>query len=189
MNINYYSRRRLRYMAAQTVGDRLLDVGCAAMPNPYLRGRRVVGFDRNPMDVRPPYTEHVVGDIPALDRLLSDQVFDAVLLGEFIEHVEQPFDVLRLLLAHVAPGGRLILSTPNVIGFPVVVAEYLWLRRFYYTEEHVFCFSPRWVWRLLERSGYRVLKTKGCGLCGPWGWWFPAPRPLCYHIVYVAAPA
>lgn len=43
--------------------------------------------------------------------------FDAVCCVEVIEHVENPWNLLRELYAVVAPGGRVILSTPNITSF------------------------------------------------------------------------
>ena len=179
---------RLRKMVRLTAGESILDIGCAYKPNPYLRGKRVVGLDRDEMIVRPPYTEHVVGDVNEIDTLLPGQRFDTILLGEFIEHVERPCDLLRLLRGHIMPGGRLILSTPNPLGIPVVVVEYLGLRRFFYTPNHVFLLPPRWVWRILERSGYEVIQTVGCG-ANFLLFVFPAPAALSYQVIYVARPS
>ena len=175
-------------MAELAVGESILDVGCAQLPNPYLRARQVVGLDLAEMDVRPPYTDHVVGNVEAAPDLLGGRLFDSVLLGEIIEHIERPYDVLRLLRRLLARGGRLILSTPNPLGIPVVFAEYLLLRKLYYTTDHKFYFPPRWVWRLLEGSGYRVVRTIGCGV-SLMGWRLPAPRSLSYQLLYVAEPA
>jgi len=184
--LNYYSRRRMRAMARAVVGDTMLDVGCTAAPNPFLTGREVVGFDRDPMPVAPPYTEHVVGDVYAINRHLRGRMFHTLLLGDFIEHVERPFDVLRMLHTHVAPGGRLVLGTPNLLALPIVLAEYLNLR-FYYTEAHTYTFSPRWMWRVIERCGFERVATKGCGIALPKGWWFPAPMILSCEVIFVAS--
>lgn len=174
-------------MATLANGNSILDIGCAQQPNLNLRGNRVVGLDKNDMVVQPPYTEHIAGDATDMDTLLPGQQFDTVLMGEFIEHIERPYDFLRLARNHISPGGSLILSTPNPLGIPVVLAEYLCLRKFYYTSDHVFYFSPRWVWRLLEGSGYKIIKTVGCGASIA-GAWLPVPLSLSYIIIYVAAP-
>ena len=183
-----YERRRLRKMAGLTVGESICDIGCAHHPNRYLAAKRVVGFDLEGMDVSPPYTEHVVGDVFSIGDLLGGTVFDTILLGELIEHLERPYDVLRTLREHLAPDGRLILSTPNPLGIPPVIMEYLLMRRFFYAADHAYYFPPRWVWRLLERSGYSILKTVGCGI-SLLGLWLPAPTSLSYQVIYVATPA
>ncbi len=185
ITMNRYEQRRQRLIASLVTGRSVLDIGCAQLPNRYLRCERLVGLDISAMEVRPPYTEHVVGDANDISALLKDQRFDTVLLAEFIEHVERPYDLLRAVARHIAPNGRLVLSTPNPLGIPVVLVEYLSLRRFFYTDEHVFYFTPRWMWRLLERCGYTVVKTVGCGasLCGLW---MPMPVTLSYTVIYVA---
>ena len=185
--MNYYENRRQRIMASLADGDCILDVGCAHRPNPYLHGRRVIGLDLIDMDIHPPYTEHIVGDIADLGALLQGQKFNTILMGEFIEHLEEPYEILRSIHDKIAPGGALILSTPNPLGIPVVIAEYLCLRKFYYTKNHPFYFSPRWVWRLLERSGYKVTKTVGCG-ASIGGLWLPAFVSLSYIVIYMAQP-
>jgi 2-polyprenyl-3-methyl-5-hydroxy-6-metoxy-1,4-benzoquinol methylase len=188
--MTWMDRKRLQKVAGFAVGESVLDIGCAEGPNPFLRGKRVAGFDRKPFArLLPPYTEQFVGDLYDINKVLEGQVFDTITMGEIIEHVEQPFDILRLVHKHVAPGGRLILTTPNVIGLPVIIPELLLLRRFYYTEQHVYCFSPRWVWRILERSGFKMVATKGAGICWAFSWWFPAPAALSYQVIYVATLA
>ena len=126
-----------------------------------------------------------MADIDTL--LVADQRFDTVLMGELIEHLERPYETLRSVRNYIVPCGSLILSTPNPLGIPAVFAEYLCLRRFYYTHHHAFYFSPRWMWRLLERSGYKVIKTVGCG-ASIGGGWLPAPMSLSYIVIYVAEP-
>jgi SAM-dependent methyltransferase len=41
-------------------------------------------------------------------------VVDRVMMVEVIEHLEAPWSALRSAARHVAPGGRLVLSTPNI---------------------------------------------------------------------------
>jgi 2-polyprenyl-3-methyl-5-hydroxy-6-metoxy-1,4-benzoquinol methylase len=43
--------------------------------------------------------------------------YDAVSCVEVIEHVENPWNLLRELYAVVEPGGHMILSTPNITSF------------------------------------------------------------------------
>lgn len=48
--------------------------------------------------------------------LPEGEVFDAVILSEVVEHVEEPGGFLRMLAAHIAEDGHLILTTPNGYG-------------------------------------------------------------------------
>lgn len=185
---NLYELRRQHLIAQLTHGDSILDIGCAYMPNRFLRGGTVVGLDLNTMELSPPYTEHIIGDITHISEILDQRQFDTIILGEVIEHFEQPYDLLRKIRGHISIGGKLILSTPNPLGLPVVLVEYLRLRKFFYTPNHLYYFTPRWVWRLLEHSGYHVIRTIGCGVSlGKWP--IPAPATLSYTVIYVATPA
>jgi 2-polyprenyl-3-methyl-5-hydroxy-6-metoxy-1,4-benzoquinol methylase len=51
---------------------------------------------------------------PAEEALRGLDPADRVLMIEVIEHVEAPWTVLRAVAGLVAPGGRLVLTTPNV---------------------------------------------------------------------------
>lgn len=184
---NSYEKHRLNILAKYAGTKSVLDIGCAQQPNIYLSGENVVGLDLEKMEVSKPYTEHIVADAGQIDNVLAGRKFDSILMGEFIEHVECPYDILRSVKKFIKPGGSLILSTPNPLGFPVVIAEYLTLRKVFYTKHHVFYFTPRWVWRLLERSGYKIKKTIGCGLSlGKFR--LPAPASLSYIVIYIAEP-
>src|SRR5438874_1822009 len=146
-----YEGRRLRLMASYVRGSDVLDLGYAQSPNPDLTRFRTVGFDLSPEPPRGSgYAEHVQGDVTALTKYLPDRRFDTVLCGELIEHLEEPYMFLRGVHEVVAPGGRFVLSTPNVVGFPTLLFELARSHRRFYTREHRFYFTPRWVERMLE---------------------------------------
>ena len=174
-------------MVRYAVGETVLDIGCAQIPNPYITGRRVVGFDLDDMAVARPYTEFVRGDVYRIGELLAGQRFDTVYMGGLVEHVERPYDLLRMLREHIAPGGRLILAIPNPLGIPMVLAELMGTRRFFFTPDHVLCYTVRWAWRLIERSGYKLIKTVGAG-ASLGGLWCPAPVVLSLTVIYVSEP-
>jgi 2-polyprenyl-3-methyl-5-hydroxy-6-metoxy-1,4-benzoquinol methylase len=50
-------------------------------------------------------------ELPVAGELAGD--FDIVLAKEVIEHLEDPLPWARMLASRVAPGGQLLLSTPN----------------------------------------------------------------------------
>jgi len=175
-------------MARLAGGGELLDVGFAQLPNPHLRGSRVLGLDLSPPAATPPYDEVIAGDARDLAEVVGDRRFDAVLAGEVIEHLEDPYRFLRSCREVLRPGGRLILSTPNPLHLPVLACELLGVRRFFYTEEHLHYLLPRWVERMLKVSGLAIEGRHGVGfpllLAGRPA--LPAPAVASYQIVYVA---
>jgi 2-polyprenyl-3-methyl-5-hydroxy-6-metoxy-1,4-benzoquinol methylase len=52
--------------------------------------------------------------IAPAEKALHEEMFDRILLVETIEHLEAPWMVLRVLAGRLAPGGRMVVTTPNV---------------------------------------------------------------------------
>jgi len=183
-----YEKRRLRLLAELAVGRTVLDVGYAQQPNPYLRGLHRVGIDLQPPSqhgsVR--YEEELVGDVSGDIPEIRERTFDTIICAELIEHLENPYALLRTLRPLLAEGGRLLLSTPNPLAFPVVLAELFRMKRFFYTPDHLYYFLPRWVERLLDRTGYELSATRPVGLWTPY-FVFPfVPVAMSYQVIYVA---
>lgn len=179
----------MRMLAEAAGGGTVLDVGFAQLPNRYFQADHVTGIDLDEAADATGYDETLVGDAAALDGPLGDRRFDTVVAGELIEHLEDPYAFLRGVRARIAPGGRLVLSTPNPVSFPVLLFEWRRSRNYFYTSDHTFLAPPRWVDRMLTSSGYRVVEHRAVGL------WLPplpairCPVGLSYQVLYLAEPA
>jgi 2-polyprenyl-6-hydroxyphenyl methylase/3-demethylubiquinone-9 3-methyltransferase len=105
-------------------GKTALDVGCGAglLTEPLARlGAKVTGIDATPevIDVARDHANAVglaidyrAGDIQELDGH-----FDLITCMEVIEHVADPALFVKALARRLAPGGLLVLSTPNATGW------------------------------------------------------------------------
>jgi SAM-dependent methyltransferase len=174
-------------IAEQVIGKEILDIGYACQPNPYLSNFTVVGFDLiERIDFNTDYSEYVQGDAKDLLPTLEGRLFDTIICGEFIEHLENPYKFLRDCRKLLQNNGLLILSTPNPAGFPMFFAELLQINRFFFGPYHTFAFLPRWVQRMIESSGFIMVKNIGVGLWCPWGYFPWTPIILSYQIIYVA---
>lgn len=102
-----------RHAAGKRVLDAPAGVGMIS------RGMRERGFEVTPADIFPesfgvPGMECVKIDLDA--RLpFEDASFDVILCREGIEHVESQFHTIREFHRILAPGGKLLVSTPNVL--------------------------------------------------------------------------
>jgi methionine biosynthesis protein MetW len=104
-------------------GARVLDVGCATG---YLaaeltaRGCVVVGVEADAAAARAAaaHTERTVtGDVETdacRDALTALAPFDAVVCGDVLEHLRDPWAALRFLATLLAPRGRAVVSLPNI---------------------------------------------------------------------------
>jgi 2-polyprenyl-6-hydroxyphenyl methylase/3-demethylubiquinone-9 3-methyltransferase len=105
-------------------GKRALDVGCGAglLTEPLTRlGARATGVDAAP-ELIVAAREHAAAmglDIDYRERTVEETEgqFDLVTAMEVVEHVADPGAFLKALAKRLAPGGLLILSTPNATGW------------------------------------------------------------------------
>jgi SAM-dependent methyltransferase len=168
---------------ARFAQGKVLDIGFAQRPNPYLQGE-VYGLDREKIPVPPNYKAVIVDDVANLRNIGEN--FDTIIAGELIEHLDNPVQFLSDCYHILNPDGRLILSTPNPYYPPVVWLERLMIRRFFYTQEHVFIFLPRFLVRLMERQGFQNVETHSGGIVVPiLNLSLPFPRAFCYATIYV----
>jgi SAM-dependent methyltransferase len=113
---------RYQFALGQLVGDeRILDAGCGTGYGSSLLGQKassVVGVDYSPLAVGYA-TERYAGpgvSFAAMDCQhlgFPSARFDAVVCFEVFEHMVNPEAFLNEIVRVLAPGGRLILSTPN----------------------------------------------------------------------------
>jgi 2-polyprenyl-3-methyl-5-hydroxy-6-metoxy-1,4-benzoquinol methylase len=120
------SRRRIHWMCAQVAGPDVLDVGCSQGIASILlarEGHRVIGIDREREAIRAARerldqeeafvrerAEFRVGEGRAVG--FPDGSFDAVLLGEVLEHQLDPTKLLDEARRVLRPGGRIVVTTP-----------------------------------------------------------------------------
>jgi 2-polyprenyl-6-hydroxyphenyl methylase/3-demethylubiquinone-9 3-methyltransferase len=109
---------------APLAGKTALDVGCGAglLTEPLARlGASVTGIDASP-EVIAVAREHAEAMALEIDYRAGDVQelqgqFDLVTAMEVIEHVADPSTFLKALARRLAPGGLLILSTPNATAW------------------------------------------------------------------------
>ena len=148
-------------------GMRLLEVGSARGDTAFFfapRVARVVGIDAAPTAVaaaRAAAEARGLGNVSFAEAdardlaAFADGSFDAVLLADFVEHVQD--DVLRPCLAEarrvLSPGGALALYTPNRDHWAErIKAAVPGLQQ----EDHIAVRPAREVVRLVEESGFAV---------------------------------
>jgi SAM-dependent methyltransferase len=162
---------------------RTLDVGCATG---YLaaalaaRGNAVVGVERDAgaaaVAARSGHLDHVAtGDVEEPEcraALRALAPFDALVCGDVLEHLRDPWDALAFLCTLLRPGGTAAISVPNIAHWTGRRA--LVRGRFPYAEHGLF---DRTHLRFFTRAGARAL-AEGAGLRVRAERFAPAPLPL-----------
>lgn len=81
--------------------------------------------------------------------------FARVVIGDVIEHVDNPVSLLRFAARHLEPGGRILCSTPNpfFIGYIVnSIRDSLFIAN----ADHVYWITPTMALELAQRAGLRL---------------------------------
>lgn len=167
--MNYALKReefRLKLMAQFTQGaKKILDVGLY-FPNHYLRlycakKAEIIGLDIVETDLPHGYDNVVKADIGEMDKVFEEGTFDAILLGELIEHIEEPYKALKKCHKVLQKGGKLILTTPNPLSFPRIIFEFIGSKKYFYHKDHKYEFLPRWLIKMIETSGFEIIHKGG----------------------------
>ena len=119
-------RRRIDWMASEVRGPRVLDVGCSDGIMELLLARRgldVTGVEANSdaLDLANKLLAKEPDAVRARASLIHGDfiratpvtgLFDSVVLGEILEHLDDPSELLSRSLEHLRPGGRIVITTP-----------------------------------------------------------------------------
>ena len=147
-----------------------LDVGCAtgelgASLKRSRPGARVVGIELDramAAEAADKLDRVLVGDAGTVLHELDGERFDCVLCGDVLEHLADPWGVLRGLADLLEPGGHVAASIPNVGHLDTLLSVFL-RRRWPYRERgihdatHLRWFARRNVGELFEQAGLDVV--------------------------------
>lgn len=91
------------------------------------------------------HAEHAVETVP------ENRSFDVVFMGQSIEHVDDPLSVLRRLRLLLAPGGVLVMSTPNLDSREIDHFGPTWAH--WHVPYHRYIFSRKGLQALVRQAG------------------------------------
>ena len=106
----------------------VLDVGCGAGVLGHAirkQGYHVVGVEAHPEAVqraRNRLDDVFQADLTQLDQVqprLAQRQFDHLVFSDVLEHLYDPFSILNAYLGFLRPGGRVLISVPNVAAWTI----------------------------------------------------------------------
>jgi len=155
------------WLAAQgVVGRKILELGvgdASLTRRLFEAGAKVDGIELNVLsaELARPYCRNIVVD--DLDELRSVEVrerYDLVIAADVLEHLRDPQLVLSEMRSLVRPGGRLVVSIPNVanvyVRLNVVLGRFPYHTKGILDRTHLHFFTLKSAERLLTDSGWVV---------------------------------
>jgi len=166
---NYYSHARLDLIRVIPPGiKKILEVGCGGgMTGKALRERgfeRIVGIEINEEVARegsPFYDRIIIGDVEKIHLPFEKEHFDCILYGDVLEHLVNPWQLLKDHQAFLKKGGTIICSIPNVRNYRIL-KNLIFRGRWEYTEDgildrsHLRFFTLDSIRGMLKEAGFEI---------------------------------
>ena len=157
------------YILEQASAKSVLNVGAAGGVELYLPDRReewlhhrlgrvtrkLVGIDIDAENIARAARNGIEILEADCQTMKLDRRFDLIVMSDVIEHLDAPGVAVRTLVQHLAPNGRLLITTPNPTHYGTMARAVLGRAPSVYYD-HVACFMPEHVQAICNRHGYRL---------------------------------
>lgn len=189
----YYRQSRpemLQFIPETT--QRLLDIGCGEGRFGEAVKRKFPGCETWGVE---PVTEAAAEAKTRNDNLINASIgavgelpqnyFDVVTMNDVLEHIDYSEPVLAAIKKLLKPGGRLVLSLPNV-RFYLNMRDLIFHKDWEYKDfgildrTHMRFFTQKSAERLLRENGYKILEIRGIN---------ERQAKLHYRILFALAPS
>jgi methionine biosynthesis protein MetW len=152
-------------------GGAILDVGCAhggLLAACAGRAGRRVGIEVSGVAAaaaRRVADEVVEGDVSDPKLSLGDERFDVVVLGDVVEHLAEPERALARARAWLRPGGRVVVSVPNVAFWEarlrLLAGRWDYERTGIFDSTHLRFFTRAELHRAVAAAGFEDVRIEG----------------------------
>lgn len=142
--------------------QKVLDIGsgsCLALLELRAMGVEAWGVEADPnvRAIADRYNLRVhIGSIH--DKPFETEKFDLIVLNQVIEHVPDPRALLRIVKERLSPGGRIVLSFPNVASWQRKLSGRRWINWHVPYHQHHFTLQSFTI--LAKREGLSVIKAR-----------------------------
>ncbi len=89
---------------------------------------------------------------------LPKSFFDVVILNHSLEHMEDPFGVLKKVKSVLKKGGIVYVDVPNFGSLSAQISRQYW--KYLLPNEHLHHFTPKTLGKILEKSGYKIIYSR-----------------------------
>ena len=134
---------------------RVLDFGCGN--GEFLAICHQFGFEALGVDRSTARRDKAGVDVLASIDGLGDRTFHVITLFEVLEHLDDPRGILDKLRGHMAPGGVLVLETPDCTGVTDIQTMHDY--ECIHPLQHINGFTPATLRSIATRLGFEPIKT------------------------------
>ncbi|AEF86507.1 methyltransferase type 12 [Treponema primitia ZAS-2] len=141
-------------------GRRVLDIGCAT--GALLEKLRGSGWETRGVEICTPSADYArqqrgldVSELPLEENCYPGEEFDLLLASHLIEHLNDPASFVTEAHRLLSPGGRFMVTTPNIDGFQARLFRGRWRSAIF---DHLYLFSVKTLQALLVKAGFTIEK-------------------------------
>lgn len=168
----YYASDRFDMMAL--IPDdvrRVLDVGCGygnmAKRLKEERGIEVIGVEKEGRAVnvaKDNVDKLIIGDVEDLKLPLEEGYFDCIVYGDVLEHLKEPWRLLKRHTYYLKKGGYCIASIPNIAHYSIIKGlindKWEYSSSGIMDRTHLRFFTIESIRRMFKDAGYAILEEK-----------------------------
>ena len=144
MDAGQYLHSLIGYVAEKCIG---IDINRQALN--YIRSRGIHNV--------------IEADItkPGISEILQDH-YDYILLGEMLEHIENPVDFLKRIVTNYGNHiDNFVITVPNVFGLPFLMSAYSQGKEVL-NADHKYWFTPYTIMKVVHQAGLNIREVQMC---------------------------
>lgn len=161
----------LQYVTGEKLN--ILDVGCATGNNgKWLKENKNINFlsgieidEKMGKTAEKIYDKLLIGNIEHIDlaTVFQNHNFDFIILGDVLEHLVDPWATLSTLTDLLKPGGKIIISLPNIQHLNTfynlyIKGEWVYNQRGIYDKTHLRWFTKKNIEQLILGANLKMIK-------------------------------
>lgn len=177
----YYTQTRPEMMNFVPFGaKKVLDIGCgSALFSLQVKDRNNaevwgIELDKEVAKVASVKIDRVLcGDAFSLLNELPDNYFDCIIFNDVLEHLDDPYSLLKQIKVKLSPNGVIVSSIPNV-RFITNLYKLLIKKDWKYEDSgildntHLRFFTQKSIIQMYEEAGYKIEKIEGINPIKNW---------------------
>jgi 2-polyprenyl-3-methyl-5-hydroxy-6-metoxy-1,4-benzoquinol methylase len=168
----YYQKTRTDLLSLVPKEKKLahvLEVGCGIGSTGFSlkqgnKSARVYGIEINEKlkaEAEKNLDEVIIGDIEKIDLPFEEEYFDCIIFADVLEHLYDPWFVLKKIKPFLKPGGFVLASIPNVqhwsIVFNLIRGKWEYRNEGILDNTHIRFFTKRAVLKMFDGAGFEII--------------------------------